>query len=267
MLFVTGAVSGFYSGMVGSGGNVILIPVLDYVLTKYGLGDDYLVKSIIAHSLSVTFFLGIIVSYRQYKERNFFPLEVLLTSVFGMLTALATTWLINHGTWYNKHDFDVVFACMLFLLILKLVMDQKSGLSGAYERSSKSWLLGIGGVTGAITSLSGLGGGIVLIPGFTDIMKMSLKKASSISISVISMLALPISISYLITRPADSLTLPLQVGYISPIIVVPTLLGIVISAPYGVKAAHKVRPRVIKLVFAFVVASLLVKMIYSIAGF
>ena len=263
ILFITGLISGFYSGLVGSGGNVILIPVLDYILYRSGLREDLLVKSIIAHSLMVSFFLGAFVAYRQYKAGNFFLKEVLLTSAPGAMSAIFMTWLITQGDWYNKNDFDIVFAFMLFLLMAKLIIDKKSGMTSIYEKKSSLILLGIGAITGAITSLSGLGGGITLIPGFTDIMKMSLKKASSISISVISILALPISISYLSTSPDEVVILPLQVGLISFAIVAATMVGILISAPYGVKAAHRINPRIIKAIFAVVVGLLLLKMIYS----
>ena len=221
--------------MVGSGGNVILIPVLDFILFRAGLRDEVLVKSIIAHSLVVTLFLGIIVSYRQYRERNFFPMEVIITSSLGMITATLTTWAITTGDWYRKSDFDVVFAFMLALLILKMVVDRKSGLSGANERKSRGLMAGIGSITGVVTSLSGLGGGIILIPGFTDLMRTSLKKASSVSISVISALALPISISYLINSPEDNHSLPLQTGYISFGLVTAVLAGVLISAPFRSK--------------------------------
>ena len=113
--------------------------------------------------------------------------------------------------------------------------------------------MGIGGFTGVVTSLSGLGGGIVLIPGFTDILKMSPKKASSVSISVIAALALPISLSYLAELPGEDFQLPLQVGFISFAVVIPTSLGVLISAPFGVKTAHKINPRIIKIIFAIVV--------------
>lgn len=249
--------------MVGSGGNVILIPILDFVLFESGLRDDLLVKSIIAHSLMVSFFLGGIIAYRQYKAKNFFPKDVLVTSSLGIITALLTTWLITQGDWYQKEDFDIIFSIMLLLLILKLVLDKKSGLTGVHEKSSRPLLLGIGGITGVVTSLSGLGGGIILIPGFTDIMKMSLKKASSVSISVIAILALPISLSYIVGAPTNSITLPMQFGLISFGVVIPTLIGVLISAPFGVKTAHKINPNIIKIVFAIVVSSLLIKMIYS----
>ncbi len=263
VLFFTGLISGFYSGMVGSGGNVILIPILDYILYKMGLRDDLLVKSIIAHSLMVSFFLGGIITYRQFKVRNFFLKEVMLTSVLGVFTATFTTWLIAQGDWYDKKGFDIVFIIMLFLLILKLIVDKKSGLTSVHEIKSNSLLLGIGSITGAVTSLSGLGGGIILIPGFTDLMKMSLKKASSVSISVIAVLALPISMSYLMESKVNVIEMPMRIGLISFAVVIPTLIGVLISAPFGVKAAHKINPNIIKMIFAIVVGSLLIKMIYS----
>ena len=263
LLFITGLLAGFYSGLVGTGGNIILIPVLDYVLSHTGLREDALVKSSIAHSLLITFFSGISVSWKQYRIHNFYPREILLTAVLGIFGSLLVTYLIRSGHWYDKRRFDMVFLGMLLLLSFKLFADRRSGVQDANGKGNPVAFLVTGAVTGMITALSGLGGGLIMIPVFTDILKMPIKKASSISIGVIALFALPISINYLVTSPPAAEHLPLQTGYISWAIVLPVLAGIFLLAPAGVKTAQKMQPGRIRLILAIVITLLCIKMIYG----
>lgn len=265
LLFITGLVVGFYSGIMGTGGNVILIPILDALLAARGVHDEELVKSVIVHSLILTLFNGIFISYRQYRTNNFYPKEAAITAILGIITAFITTHLITSGDWYDKKKFNIVFVTMLLLLVIKLFTDRKSGVVETKERSNTALFLLTGGVTGILTSLSGMGGGIILIPAFTDGMKMPIRKAASISISAIALLALPISFQYLMTKPAqDFPALPLRMGYLSFGMILPILTGMFFAAPWGVKIAYKIHPLTIRFVFALIILFLCIKTMYSI---
>ncbi|MDX1943405.1 MAG: sulfite exporter TauE/SafE family protein [Saprospiraceae bacterium] len=265
LLLMTGLVVGFYSGIMGTGGNVILIPILDALLAARGVHNEELVKSVIAHSLMVTLFNGIFISYRQYRTNNFYPKEAIITAFLGVLTAFFTTHFITSGDWYDKKKFNIVFVTMLLLLVIKLFTDRKSGVIETKERSNTLLFLLTGGITGILTSLSGMGGGILLIPAFTDGMKMSIRKAASISISAIALLALPISLQYLTTKPPKNFpTLPLPIGYFSFGMILPILLGMFVAAPFGVKIAHKIHPLTLRFIFAGIIAVLCIKTIFDI---
>lgn len=264
LLVITGALAGFYAGLMGTGANIILIPMLDFMLSDASLQGDDLVKAIIAHSLCITLFSGGYISFRQYRVQNFYLIPVVFTALPGMITAAVTTYIIKTGNWYNKHTFDLVFLSMLILLLLRLLTNRKAGVTDVNENLPKGAFWLTGAITGIVTSLSGFGGGIVMIPFFTDIFKMPIRKASSISIGVIALLALPISITYLTAHPHDQVqVLPWQFGYISFAIVLPTLLGIFSFAPLGVKTAQKMNPARIRLIFSVVVAALCGKIIWG----
>jgi uncharacterized membrane protein YfcA len=116
--------------------------------------------------------------------------------------------------------------------------------------------------------LSGLGGGIIVIPILTDILKTPLKKASSISIGVVAMLALPISASYLSidARSAMQHVLPAQLGYISMFIAAPVLIGVFSTTGWGVRTAQKTDPNKLRLILGIVVIILCAKMVYGFIG-
>lgn len=269
LLFFLGIVTGFYSGLIGTGGNIILIPALDVLLTYYHIEGNELVKFVIAHSLFITMFLGATVSYKQYKINNFHYREVLLIGTPGMLIAYIVSEIIKTTTWYNKLYFDIVFFIMLMLLAIRLLFikskEDKSVVRPNNKRNSISFI-GLGALTGSVTSLSGVGGGVVIIPFLTDILKISIKKASSISIGVIMLLASSVSFSYLSAGNSHQIAkiLPLQMGYISIGLVLPILGGILLASSFGVKTAQKTSAQKLRIIFGVVVSLLCIKTAFNI---
>ncbi len=268
ILLVIGAVVGYYSGLIGTGGNIILIPAFDILFHYLQIPENEVVKFIIAHSFFITAFTGLSVSYKQFKVKNLYVKEVLFISVAGMITAYFMTEFIKNGNWYHKSDFDLVFFTLLLILAIRMLFFKQPPPPINDNHLNKPYLPIIGIVAGLISSLSGLGGGIIVIPILTDILKTPLKKASSISIGVVAMLALPISASYLSidARSAMQHVLPAQLGYISMFIAAPVLIGVFSTTGWGVRTAQKTDPNKLRLILGIVVIILCAKMVYGFIG-
>ncbi|MEY4049319.1 MAG: hypothetical protein RL262_153 [Bacteroidota bacterium] len=265
ILLLIGAIVGYYSGLIGTGGNIILIPVFDILFHYLKIPETEVVKFIIAHSFFITAFTGLSVSYKQFKAKNLHVKEVLFISVAGMITAFFMTEFIKNGNWYHKSDFDLVFFTLLLILAIRMLFFKQPPPPINDNHLNKPYFPIIGIVAGLISSLSGLGGGIIVIPILTDILKTPLKKASSISICVVAMLALPISASYLSidARSAMQHVLPAQLGYISMFIAAPVLIGVFSTTGWGVRTAQKTDPNKLRLILGIVVIILCVKMVYG----
>ncbi|PJZ58606.1 sulfite exporter TauE/SafE family protein [Leptospira barantonii] len=262
LLLIAGCLGGFLTGFAGIGGNAIFVPVLDYELGSLGVSGDILVKSVIANSLFITIFTGSIVSFKQYKIGNFFPREVVWIAVSGILSSWAMTYLIKQGTWYSRNQFNVVFTALLFPLLLKLYLDKREKTSEDKILSVPVLLL-LGIFVGAITSLSGLGGGIVLIPILSDLLKLNIKKAASISTGVVPFLAASVCISYMLETPALPYSSVLRIGYVDFLFSIPLFIGTYALSSFGVKAAQKAEAKTIRYTFATVLLILFTKMAYE----
>ena len=182
-----------------------------------------------------------------------------------MITAFFMTEFIKNGNWYHKSDFDLVFFTLLLVLAIRMLFFKQPPPPINDNHLNKPYFPIIGIVAGLISSLSGLGGGIIVIPILTDILKTPLKKASSISIGVVAMLALPISASYLSidARSAMQHVLPAQLGYISMFIAAPVLIGVFSTTGWGVRTAQKTDPNKLRLILGIVVIILCAKMVYG----
>nr|WP_299168126.1 sulfite exporter TauE/SafE family protein [uncultured Allomuricauda sp.] len=269
ILFLVGLANGFYSGLMGTGGNVILIPALDLVLAPLGIEEPELVKFIIAHSLFITVFNGFAVSYKQYRIGNFYLKEVLLIGIPAVLAGFMMSEIVRTSDWYDKIYFDILFLIMVSLVAIRfLLFRTKSAVSNRQEKLQNGKLMHyvLGLFTGVTTALSGFGGGIVVIPSLTDVFGVPIRKASSISIGVVMLLAIGVTASYISFNASEQIqqVLPNQFGYISMSLVLPILLGVFLAAPFGVKMAHRTKPALLRLIFGGVMVLIIAK---TVVGF
>lgn len=262
VLFLLGSFGAFVAGFLGVGGGIIYIPILDYFLSKLGLREDILVKGILANSLFVIIFSGLVASYKQYRIQNFFPREILYTAIPGVFTALLMTYFIKNGTWYSKEAFSYVFIVMLLIIIVRMFFAKTVPLGETPTVIKPTQLSATGFFAGFVTALSGLGGGVVMTPVFTDVLKMDIKKASSVSNGVIPFFAIAIGI-YNLSAKAPELHSGWQIGFIVMPIVAPMILATFIFAPIGVQYAQKAKPQLVRMVFASFVTIVFVKLLFG----
>lgn len=262
MLFITGIAGGFLGGLIGVGGGVIFIPILNYFLSQAGFQEGVLVKAVLANSLFAIVFTGTMVSYRQYKAGNFFPKEIAMTAIPGIFSALLMSAWIEKGDWYSKTMFNILFASLLLPLLINMFRKKSIQTTKTESKSVKAYGL-VGLLTGIVSSLSGLGGGVIMVPAFTDFLHTDIRKASSVSSGVIPLFALPMTMYYAI-QPFPLAPHSGQIGYISLPIVLPVIIGAIIGSPLGVKIAQKASSAMIRIVFAIFVSLVFIKMLYEI---
>ena len=125
--------------------------------------------------------------------------------------------------------------------------------------TGKAALVGV--LTGSVVAISGLGGGIVMVPLFQWLFKLDFKQSSRLSLSVIPLLAIFPLIQYLSTQ--SSLNIP-HTGFIAWSILLPTLLGVLVFAPIGIKVSRRTPTTVLRITFALLTIIILIKTLYAI---
>jgi uncharacterized membrane protein YfcA len=118
-------------------------------------------------------------------------------------------------------------------------------------------------ITGVVTALSGLGGGVLMTPIISEVLKQPIKKASSISNGVIPMLAFAVGIYNLNNSHVQAIH-PLQQGAIVFPLVVPMIIASFVFAPLGVRYSHRANQSLTKSIFTVLVTLILIKLIYEI---
>lgn len=262
ILFLFGSFGGFMSGYLGVGGGIIYVPVLDYFLSKY-FHDTELVKAVLANSLFVIMFSAAVASYKQYKLGNLFFKEILQTLLPGIVSVIVLQTLINKGTWYSRDVFLYFFLSMLLFVVFKMFLSKPKAIIAESTKADNYKYNITGAFAGIVTAMSGLGGGVIMTPVFTEWMKLDIKKASAISTGVILGFAIVIGILNLNAVPQNYVN-NFQFGYILLPIALPLIIGTFLFAQMGVKTAQKSKSQTIRIIFASFASIVLLKVIYEI---
>jgi uncharacterized membrane protein YfcA len=201
----------------------------------------------------------------------------------GALSSLAMSYAITHGDWYNKQRFQTVFLGFLLLSIGNMIFgkskaqkinspsntnvelnDNPTHISPT-AKNQKTILLPtlVGILAGTVVSLSGLGGGIIMVPLFRMLLKKPMHQATSLSLSIVPILSISSLLQYTISQPIQPIN-PLQTGYLLWIILIPMMAGVMFFSSFGQKTAPRVPVLWLRVIFAVLSSIILVKTLIEI---
>ena len=97
-----------------------------------------------------------------------------------------------------------------------------------------------GFIAGLVTAITGLGGGVVMVPYFNKVLKLPIKFSTGLSLSVIPLIAAPLLVFYMINTPLKEVYPGAQTGYIMWMAILPITIAAGLASPLGVKVANKI---------------------------
>lgn len=264
LLLILGSAGGLLAGLLGIGGGLIYVVVLSYYFNQFDLESVEVVKYVVANSIFSAFFAGISGTYRQIKNRHYYGPEILKTAIPGIISALLITWLIINFDWYTRERFAIFFFVILCFFAYKLFFYSKKHAShqGTRGMLTDRELFSGGLFSGILSSLSGLGGGVMLIPYFSGFLRLNIKKAGCIALGIIPYYALSMGLFYAFHGGNAPLDLAFTYGYLSLPVVLPISMGVMAFTPMGLSLSEKLKQKVIRWIFGGVLVFLALNMLY-----
>jgi uncharacterized membrane protein YfcA len=253
-----GFVGGFLAGMLGVGGGIVFVPIFQEMVRFHDVQSDK-VPYILANSLAIVFVIGISATIKQYKLKNTNLRASLITGLFAVISSLSISFGIQYLGINDPVLFRYIFATILVITALRMLYGQSKNKPEIEQVNMPPMgkFIPAGLFAGVVTSLTGLGGGVVMVPYFNKILKLPIKFSTGLSLSVIPLIALPLLLFYTFNKPMLAIQ-HLQTGYIVWIIVLPIIIAAIIAAPYGVKFAQKLSSKTLTRIFlAFIILTLI----------
>ena len=281
ILLLCGSMGGFLAGLLGVGGGMLFIPVIHEYLSSYSLSTDEIVKYTLGNSIALVFISGVSGTFRQIKMGTWDWKQSLQIGIPGALSSLAMSYAITHGDWYNKQRFQTVFLGFLLLSIGNMIFgkskasksndtaanpqeNQTQNHTTANNETPNRWLpTFVGILAGTVVSLSGLGGGIVMVPLFRMLLKKPMHQATSLSLSIVPILSISSLLQYTLSQPIHPIN-PLQTGYLLWIILIPMMAGVMFFSSFGQKTAPRVPVLWLRVIFAVLSSIILIKTLIEI---
>lgn len=249
-----GAVVGFFAGLLGIGGGLIIVPVLVYLLPLLGISHEIALPMALATSLASIIFTSSSATRAHHKNGNIpWPIakQLIFTVAIGGVVGAIIAGSLSLAALTN------LFASAVFLLAIYMFLSIKIERSIALPNHGILAIIGL--VTGIIASLMGIAGGAILVP---VLMYCSLAMRQAIGVATVCgiVVALFGALGYIIIAPQPSLMPSWSLGYIY----LPALLGIILTsslcAPIGVKVACSLPIPILKKGFALFLMLVAIKM-------
>ena len=252
----TGLVAGFVAGLLGVGGGIVTVPVLEYSLRYAGVPEEYRMHMAVATSLAAIIPTAIS-SARSHHQRGAVDWE--LARRWGatvVAAALAGSLLASHAP---QSALAAVFGTVALLVALKMLLPlDHLRLAAEVPRGAGGILPAA--VIGGVSAVMGIGGGTLAVPTLT-LCGFPIHRAVGTAAFFGLLISVPGTAGYLLARPAVELPW-LTVGFVS--LAGLALIGSasMLTAPWGALVAHSLSRR--RLAQAFGAFLLLVgaRMIY-----
>lgn len=200
-----GLLAGFVAGFVGVGGGIIMVPILLELFRSWGVPEDGIVQAAMGTSLTVAIFSVSSSIVRHGRQKRI---------LWGLVPYLAPGSML--GGWIAVRVavllpglvLQWVLAGLMTLAALRMLLEKEIKDRDDFRvRWWQGLLVGIG--VGMVAGLSGLAGGIVLVPALALILGVPSGWLAGTSSAVIVFSALAAALGYITATPPT----PLGAGF------------------------------------------------------
>jgi uncharacterized membrane protein YfcA len=174
-------VIGFTLGIMGSGGSILTVPVLTYLLGHSS-------KSAVAESLAIVGAIAIVAVFPYAKSKQVDWRSVVFFGVPGMAGTYLGAWIAG----YVSGAAQLTLFALVMLLAAYTMFRPPAKIEAAGEGEPRPpharWKIGVEGViVGVVTGLVGVGGGFLIVPALVVLGGLPMRMAVGTSLAVIAL--------------------------------------------------------------------------------
>lgn len=255
-MFGTGLIAGVIAGLLGVGGGIVIVPVLEVMLRYAGVPLEWRMHVAVATSLA-TIIPTAISSARAHHARGgvdwslarAWALPMLFGSFAGSLLAAQA----------NSAALSAIFGVVALIVALKMFLPfDDVRLADQVPRG----IIGgtIAAIIGGLSAMMGIGGGTVSVPTMT-LTGAPIHRAVGTAAFFGLVIGIPGTLGYLLASPPVALPWA-TVGLVSLVGVAVIAPASFLTAPLGARIAHSLSKRRLSAAFGFFLLIVAVRMLY-----
>jgi uncharacterized membrane protein YfcA len=262
VLLATGVAVGFSCGLLGIGGGFLMVPVQIWVLTSTGIDPTLATRIAFGTSLAVVLPTALS-GCRGHSCRGVVLWRPgVIMGLFGLLGAFLGGSIAAHAPGdllRMLFGFVVLLGALRMLFARNLLLGQEAMPGETRESLLRYVFWGL--VVGVISGLTGIGGGVILVPAMVIAMGYSMYQAIGTSSVTIAFNAVGGVIAYAINGWGVP-ELPVYcVGYIDLLQFALLAGASIFATSWGVMVAHRLPAEKLRYIFAMLMIYIGLKMI------
>ncbi|HSN71237.1 MAG TPA: sulfite exporter TauE/SafE family protein [Steroidobacteraceae bacterium] len=261
LVAVAGISGGLLAGLLGVGGGIVIVPLLELAFTGAGLDPEVTMHLAVATSMA-TIVPTSISSSRAHARRD---------SVDHRVVASWAPWIVGGALLgalvaarLDGRVLAFVFAALALGVAARMLL-QRPAAPVPNAMPSASGGSAIPAAIGFLSALLGIGGGTLSVPALTW-RGLPIHRAVGTAARIGLWISLPATIGFLLARPPAGTAPPLAIGYVHiPAFVLVSMLTW-ICAPWGARIAHRASRRLLTAAFSVFLLAVAVRMLLRAYG-
>lgn len=257
VFLVLGAFAGVLAGLLGVGGGLVIVPMINYAFALQGITGEHTHHMALGTSLATIMFTSVSSFMTHHRNKAVIWSIVKQITVGILLGTFLGSKVATHMPTAVLKSFFVVFLLYVGTQMLMNIKPKASRDIPGFAGNTAA-----GAVIGLVSSFVGIGGGTLSVP-YMSWCNVPMHKAIGTSAAIGFPIAVAGAVGYLMNGlGVEGLPGP-HVGFIY----IPALLGIaaasVCTAPLGARLAHRLPVDRLKKAFAVLLYVMAVQMAYS----
>jgi uncharacterized membrane protein YfcA len=244
---IAGGIGAILQGMVGIGTGIIIVPLLTFLLPRYGITPDLAMHVALTTSMTVIVINSISALISHHKRGN------IQWGIFRKMLPFSIAGAFIGAVLADKmsgQDLKMIFGTFMILLALYMLLRKTQADETDTHPDLSMKTIATGGINiGFFGSFIGAGGSVLMVP-FLHAHKLKMRYA----VGTATLIGLPVtimgSLTYIVLGLSKAPTSAMMIGYLHwPAFLVISAAGI-ICAPFGAKLTTVLPTKVLQKIFA-----------------
>jgi hypothetical protein len=257
ILICTGVAVGFTTGLLGIGGGFLMVPILYFLFLNLGIEPTLAIRTAFGTSLAIIIPTAISSAIAHNREKQVEVKVSLYIGGAGFTGALLGGYIASNTP---GDILRVIFALVLLIVALRMFLFKEKETSVNKKESVLIFLV-IGFITGIMSGLVGVGGGIILIPALIFLLGYGIRYAGGTSSAVIILTSLGGIISYIINGISVTGLPAYSLGYVNVLALFVIAVFSIPMAQIGSIVSRKVPENILRYIFIVVMVFISLQML------
>lgn len=257
-MLLTGGAAGVLAGLLGIGGGIVIVPIMEAVLAWLGVDEAIRMHVAVATSLA-TIIPTSIASSRAHHRRQAVDLPlvrrwapfVLVGALLGSLVAAEV----------HSRVLSAIFAVVAAIIALRMILPLE-GRTVAPEVPRGPAVAAVPVLIGGISSMMGIGGGTLSVTTLT-LFSQPIHRAVGTAALFGLFISIPATAGFIATGYGDPRLPPGSIGYVNMVGFALITPATILTAPVGAAIAHALSQRALQLLFGLFLLFVSARMFYQ----
>ncbi|UJP05671.1 MAG: sulfite exporter TauE/SafE family protein [Nitrosomonas sp.] len=253
---LAGAFVGFFAGLLGIGGGLIIVPVLISAFTAQDFPSDRIIHMALGTTMATIIFTSA-VSLRIHHQHQAVDWSIVKNITPGILlgTFLGAAW----ASVLTSAVLSIIFIIFIFYAATQMVLQFRP--SPMLQMPGKFGMTVAGSIIGAASSLVAIGGGLLTVP-FLALCRVKLQHAIGTAAAIGFPIAVAGTTGYIVNGFQQSEKLPdYSLGYVYLPAVAWLVAASMLTAPFGARMTHSTKTALLRTIFVILLYSLGIRML------